>query len=385
MAQKLINSGHQVTIICGSYDGADTGLIDKFNNGVRRGIVDGIQVIELEIEYSNSQSFLQRTIAFMKYAVKSMGLTIKEDYDLLFATTTPLTAAIPAIFARWFRFKPYIFEVRDLWPELPKEMGVITNPVILGLMSVLEWLAYRNARALVALSPGIKNGIVRKGVNPDKVALIPNGCDISIFGTDDNDLWQPDSIADDDFLAIYSGTHGIANGLDNVLNAAAQLKATGRDNIKIVLIGNGKLKAELVKQAKERELTNVIFLDPVKKSELSKLMRRADVGLQVLANIPAFYYGTSPNKFFDYISAGLPVVTNYPGWIADLISEGNCGKAVPADDAVAFADALSFLSDNRNLLPEMGKNSFTLAKSSFDRELLSDHFVDWLERWEHKH
>ena len=300
------------------------------------------------------------------------------DYDLLFATTTPLTAGIPGIAARWLRGKPFVFEVRDLWPELPKEMGVITNPLLLGLLSFLEWSSYRSAHRLIGLSPGIVTGIVKRGVAEKDIALVPNGCDLGIFGVE-TAPWRPAGVAADDLMAIYTGTHGIANGLNAVLDVAVELKHRGRDDIKLVLVGQGKLKQELLVRAEQEHLDNVIFHPPVNKVKLAGLMASADIGMQILANVPAFYYGTSPNKFFDYIAAGLPVLNNYPGWLAGMIDENQCGFAVPPDSPLAFAEALVTAADNRAELLTMGVNARKLAESKFDRSCLADTWVRCLE------
>ena len=179
-------------------------------------------------------------------------------------------------------------------------------------------------------------------------------------------------------MAVFTGAHGVANGLDAVLDAAMSLKAKGRNDIKLVFIGEGKLKQVLAIRAENEGLSNCIFLDGIPKKQLSGLLAQANIGLMILANVPAFYYGTSPNKFFDYIAAGLPVLNNYPGWLADLINQHGCGIVVKPDDPEAFADALIHGADNRHILKEMGRCARELAIKQFDRHILSDKFVDIL-------
>lgn len=377
MARRLIHHGHKVTMVCGSYGGGETGLDSTFVSGKREGLVDGIRIIEFDLAYSNSDGFLKRGMTFVKFALKSIGLVFTEKYDVLFATTTPLTAGVPGICARWLRGKPFVFEVRDLWPELPKEMGVIKNPVILGLMSLLEWASYHSAHRCIGLSPGIVEGIKKRGVDENKILMVPNGCDLSIF-SQLSEPWRPKGVTEQDLMAIFTGTHGIANGLDAVLSAASELQSRGRDDIKLVLVGQGKLKPQLESRAQELQLKNVIFHSPVNKHKLAGLMASADIGMQVLANIPAFYYGTSPNKFFDYIAAGLPVINNYPGWLAGMIELQQCGFAVEPENAKAFADALEQAADNREILVKMGFRAKELADAQFNRNQLADKWVEWV-------
>ncbi|KXO73788.1 glycosyltransferase WbuB [Acinetobacter venetianus] len=377
MAQSLIRNGHQVTMVCGSFGAGQTGLTQPFNKGMRRGMVDGIDIIEFELPYSNALSFLKRILIFLSFAFKSIKVALIEQYDVVFATTTPLTAGIPGIFAKWFRRKPFVFEVRDLWPELPKAMGVIKNPIVLWMMSVLEWTSYHSADRLVGLSPGIVDGIIKRGIAPEKVASIPNGCDLDIFASE-HQAWRPEGVQPTDLMAIFTGTHGLANGLNAVLDAAVELKKRQRMDIKLVLVGDGMQKKALLERAAELQLDNVIFHDPVNKAKLAGLMASADIGLQILANVPAFYYGTSPNKFFDYISAGLPVLNNYPGWLAELITNKQCGFAVPPENPQAFADALEEAADHREKLLEMGKNCQQVATEQFNRSILSQKFSDWV-------
>lgn len=378
-ARRLVARGHQVTMVCGSAATGKTGLSGPFVGGIRRGGVDGIDVIEVEVAYSNRLSFVQRALAFLKFAYRSTRLALSEPCDLVFATSTPLTAAIPGVAAAWLRKRRFVFEVRDLWPELPRAMGVIRNPIVLGAMSALEWLAYRSATACVALSPGIAEGIRRRSRPSAAVHVIPNGCDNDLFGIQAAAAWRPEQVAPTDLLAIFPGAHGIANGLDAVLDAAKVLQKRGRRDIKILLVGDGMMKPRLMQRVNEEGISNVVFLDPVSKTRLAGLMQAADVGLMTLKNVPEFYRGTSPNKFFDFIAAGKPVVNNYPGWLAEMISTHRCGLVVPPDDPEAFASALEFAASHRNELVDMGRAAQRLARDEFDRDLLANRFCNLIE------
>jgi len=381
MAKALIRSGHSVTMVCGSYAQGNTGLTAPFTKGRRRGVVDGIDVIEFNLTYGNNMGFARRVVVFAKFALSSAVIALREPADVVFATTTPLTAGIPGILARWLRRKPFVFEVRDLWPELPKAMGVITNPIVLCLLSILEWMSYQSANRLIGLSPGIVAGIAARGVDKSRIAMVPNGCDLDLFANQVNP-WRPVGVRDDQLLAIFTGTHGNANGLDAVLNAARMLKDLGRDDIRIALVGQGREKKRLQKRARIEHLDNVLFLDPVPKAQLTGLMTGADVGLQVLRNVPAFYYGTSPNKFFDYIAASLPVINNYPGWLAELITDNNCGLTVAPDDPSAFAASLIAAAEDPKALKIKAVNARQLAQTQFSRRQLSETWVEWVTNGE---
>ena len=379
MARAARRKGHEVLVVCGSFDASSTGLEGEFEKGLRRGLVDGIEVMEFHMPYSNDQSLFDRTLIFLKFSFSATMVALKERYDLVFCTSTPLTIALPGIFSKWIRRKPFVFEVRDLWPELPKAMKVVTNPLVLGLMSGLEFFAYRSADACIALAPGIAEGIQRRLEQKGDIHLIPNGCDLKLFNSSNGDRWRPKELEGKGFIAIFTGAHGVANGLDAVLDAGVELKRRNRMDITLAFIGQGKLKSTLVERAKKEGLQNCIFLDPVPKEKLARLMNEVDLGLMILANVPAFYHGTSPNKFFDYIAAGLPVLNNYPGWLSDLISENDCGFVVEPDNPIMFADELERIADNRTGLEAKGKNARALAGRSFDRTLLANDWIEVLE------
>lgn len=380
MAKNLIARGHDVTMVCGSGQMSHTGLSSISKNGMRSGIVDGINVIEYDIPYSNYYGFMKRIWVFILFAWGSIKIAMTYKYDVLFATSTPLTAGIPGIIAKILRRKTFVFEVRDLWPEIPIQMGIIKNPIIIYLMSALEWLCYHSADACIGLSPGIVKGIIKRGVKEDRVAMIPNGCDLDLFNPLSVNPERPEGVNSDDFILVFTGAHGLANGLNDVLDVAQVIKKRKLNKIKFVFIGDGKTKPQLIKRAEECKLNNCIFIDPVNKIKITEYLRGANIGLMVLKNIPAFYYGTSPNKFFDYMAIGLPVINNYPGWLAELIKKNNCGIAVVPESPDLFADAVEYLYKRPLLLEQMGINARKLAEQEFNRINLAKDFADFIEK-----
>lgn len=381
VSKRLLACDHQVTMVCGAASMSKSGLSGPFLRGRREGNVDGIYVIELELPYSNYDSFLRRAWTFLRFAFRSVALALRQDYDVVFATSTPLTAALPGIAARWLRRKPFVFEVRDLWPELPRAMGVFHNPLLLSMMDWLEFAAYHSATSCIALSPGIAQGITRRGVPESRVVIAPNGCDLDLFSPD---LAQPlpevPGLPPDAFVATFTGAHGVANGLGAILDAAAELQMRRRTDIFFVFIGDGKEKPTLIERARREKLENCLFVDPMPKKILAQfLCRRANVGLMILANVPAFYYGTSPNKFFDYLASGLAVLVNYPGWMAEMVTAQCAGVAVPPQDPGAFADALMRMADARAATAEMGPRGRNFAKREFLQTTLAQRCVSVME------
>jgi glycosyltransferase involved in cell wall biosynthesis len=377
MAKYLIGKGHKVTMVFVESPRLKSPLKDKpYTKGRRRGNYEGIDLIEFNLRYSNKMNMVKRSLIFLRYSFRSIGLVFREKFDVVLATSTPLTAGIPGIVMKLSgKKKTFVFEVRDLWPELPRAMGVIKNRFFLRVMEYLESLSYNKADACIALSPGIETGIKDRLKKDKPVYMIPNGCDLQLFNPGSYAKTIYPGCDEKDFISVFIGAHGIANGLDSALDAAAELKKTkSAGNIKIALIGDGMLKDHLIKRAEEEELDNVIFISPVPKKEIVNYLHAADLGLMLLADIPAFYYGTSPNKFFDYISSGLPVLNNYPGWLAEMIKDNNLGIVTSPGDAREFANALVKLSGDRDRLKDMRREARNFAEVNFDWQILAAGF-----------
>jgi glycosyltransferase involved in cell wall biosynthesis len=378
-ARALVQRGHHVTMVCGRNERSAFTLPFDPVRGCYYGMVEGIELIGLPLGYSNRDNVAKRSLIFLRFAMRSAMIARASNHDVLFATSTPLTAAVPGIVGKLFRRgRPFIFEVRDLWPELPRALGM-KNPILLLGMSTLESLAYRCADAIIALAPGIAQGVINRSASGKRVEMIPNGCDLDLFHPANRRPLELPGIAAGDFVAGFTGAHGRANGLDALLNVALELKRRGNNRIKFALFGEGSCKDALVARAHAEGLDNCLFFASVRKTEIARITASFDCGLQILANLRPFYYGTSPNKFFDYISAGIPVLNNYPGWLADLINEHHCGIAVPPDNAVAFADALCRLAADPVETKRMGMRARQLAESKFSRRQMSNAFCDLIE------
>jgi glycosyltransferase involved in cell wall biosynthesis len=242
----------------------------------------------------------------------------------------------------------------------------------------MERRIYRAAARVIGLAPGIVDGVCRTGYPAERVLLIPNGCDLELFQPSDARLDDTRFGDPGELRLAFTGAHGPANGLDAVIDAAAELARRGETGIRFLMVGDGACKPQLSARAAMLGLTSISWIDPIPKLELGQLLPRIDVGMQLLADIPAFYRGTSPNKFFDYIAAGIPVLNNYPGWLAEMIEQHACGVVVPPGDPAAFADAVVTLRDDPQGRRRMGSAARTLAESRFARDALSARFIDCL-------
>src|SRR5690606_14665623 len=299
MAKRLVAAGHEVHMITSWVK--DTDKIDWFNEDI-----DGIKVHWYPNPYNNKMSFKKRIHAFLRFAYAAMRKVATIPADIVFATSTPLTIAIPAVLGARKQKIPMVFEVRDLWPEVPIAMGVLKKPYQVFLAKRLEKWAYKNSAHVVALSPGMKEGIVAAGYPKSKVSVIPNSCDNLLFEVDDkkfkkfvqDNTWLPNGK-----VIIYTGTFGIVNDVGVTIELAKELKKRNSD-IKILLIGDGAEYEKVYQKALDENVLNhsLYIRRQVSKKEIPYYLKYASMASSFAIDLPAIQ-ANSANKFFDALAA----------------------------------------------------------------------------------
>ena len=363
LAKGLVDHGIEVELI--TSHNADR---EEFRN------IDGIKVHYLPVYYDNEQSFPKRVFAFYKF----MRLSRKKAHqisnpDVVYATSTPLTIGLSALKIKKDLGIPYYFEVRDLWPEAPFQMGVIKNKYLKRYLKYIEKMVYENADKIIALSPGIKSLILKEMPNL-KVHVIPNMSDVDFFvpETKNPELEQLFQV-EDKFVISYFGAIGATNHLEYLLAAAnASLKAALP--VQFFIIGKGSQLKKLKYLAKHFGLANLRFLDFQNKYNLKRVLNITDAAYVSFAARPILETN-SPNKFFDALASGKLIITNTKGWVKDICEENHCGFYYDPDNPDHFAVKLKEFIENREQLytyqtsaREVGETTF--SKSSQINKLL---------------
>jgi len=374
--RHLAGRGHDVTMITSGLANAEFPVPEGKTHAEHE--VDGIRVVSVAAAYNNPHMGTglkgwQRMLQFYAFAraATRVGKTLAKP-DVVFATHTPLTVGLAGIALQRHFGIPFVFEVRDLWPEALVNVGALNNPAAIWWLRRMARKIYRKADHIVALSPGMKEGIVRTGIASDKVTVIPNGSDLDLFRPNlDGSAARKRLGLGDRFAGVYFGAMGLANGLDYVVEAGRILTERKADHIVLVLHGGGGKRDELQALAKRYQLRNVVFSDLVPdKSEVARLVAGCDVCMTIYR--AAKEHTWSPNKMFDSLAAGKPVLINVAGWLGETIEDNQCGRSLAPDRPEALADALMELAGDPALCETMGQNARALAKREFDRHLLAE-------------
>lgn len=377
-ARRWVADGHEVTIVTSS-----SRLPEEYDRKLfTDGEIDGIAVRSVRVHYSNYMGYGRRMWSFIMFTLGATWLaSTAGKHDVVFATSTPLTVGIPGWVAATLRRTPFVFEVRDLWPEAAIQMGALKRTGMLArIAKSLERFLYHQSADVIALSPGMAAGVVAEGVAPEHVHLVPNCSDLDLFhpGEKDAAFLGSHGIGPDAFIVGYAGAIGPSNAVEAIVPEAARtLHERGRDDIIFVIAGDGKSLPTL--RAAVEGLDNVRFVGSLPKKDVPVLTRSADVLMTLFADVPILATN-SPNKFFDGLASGRPMIVNSPGWTKELVEESACGAYVPAGDGVALADTIERLAADPGALAQMGRNARQLAQERFDRTLQAERLLNILKQ-----
>lgn len=343
--------------------------------------IKNMTIHSTDTEYSNSMSYTRRLLSFMHFIIKSIKIGIRiREFDIVFATSTPLTIAIPAIIISRWRRRPFVFEVRDVWPDIPIGLGILTNPLLVFIARLTEHIVYGKASHIIALSTGMRENITGKGVPGSKISVVTNMSNIDLFSEAESIRQRIDEELSTagKTICIYAGTLGYANNVDYILESAKK-SAELDSSVHYIIAGDGRQGPELTAKAQRENIENVTFIPSIAKEDVVSYIKSSDIGLSVFLN-NSVLFDNSANKFFDYLAAGKPVLINYGGWQNDVIENTGCGYICDGDNPADMAERIDYLSRNPDLIEEMGQRSLELGRERFSRNNAVRHIESILRR-----
>lgn len=368
MAKRLVTWGHAVHIVTSDRQPASQA------RSWRETDEGGIHVHWCPVKYDHTFTYRERINAFFSFAVKAAAKAAALDGNVIFASSTPLTIALPAMYAAKRKHIPMVFEVRDLWPEMPIAVGALKNPVVIWAARLLEKAAYHASAHVVALSPGMKAGIVQRGYPAEQVSVIPNSCDVELFDVPaeyGQEFRTKYSWLAQRPLIVYVGTFGMINGVSYLAQVAKAVSAIDPD-IRFLLVGTGKEEAMVKNLAQELGVLgqNFFMLPPMAKKDIPAVLSAADIATSTVIDIKETW-NNSANKFFDALASGTPVAINHEGWQADILRKSGAGIVLDAQNIQQAAEELVSALHDPEWLQRAGCAARQLAQTEFAREILA--------------
>lgn len=380
LAQHLLSQQHSFAVVTSNVGYLTGARLSAHSGLVTEEHVDGIRILRAYTYPSLHRSFVWRVFAFFSFMFTAVIAGLRAgSVDVVMGTTPPIFQSVSAWVVAFLRGRPFLLEVRDLWPEFAVSMGVLRNPILIALSRWLEHFLYAAADHILVNSPAYRDYLMAKNVPADKVTVIPNGVTPEMF--------DPDGIGasmrahwgiEGKFVAMYAGALGLANDIHTILGAAELLRENHA--IQFVLVGDGKERAALEAYVARRGLTNVLFTGSQPKSVMADVLAAADVCIATLQNIPMFTT-TYPNKVFDYMAAGRPTLLAIDGVIRQVVEAAEGGIFVPPGNPHALALAVLALSTNQDAVRAMGRSARRYVEAHFNRADQAQDFerlVTWM-------
>lgn len=372
-AKEWVEKGHEVTVVTSIYSKSDLTakkLIEDQN-------YEGIHLKVINVRVDNKQPFLKRIWTFILYSALSSWYALTLPADVVIASSGPITVGIPGLIARLVRRRKLVFETRDLWPEGAIELGIIKNKWVIKLAFWFEKFCYQNSQLIVALSPGMKDYIDKKSGHPNVIS-VTNAANIELFANPSPFVSIHPSLQPKHY-AIYTGNIGLVNNCYLLLNAARIIQKSQQDDLKILIVGDGQLREEFLRIKESEGLDSLILHGLIPKTDLVGLIQNGLASLVPLANTPVLDT-SSPNKFFESLAAGIPVIQNTHGWMKDFLETHQVGFTINHDDAAGLVAHLTALKNHPNQYSDMALKAKDIAKQEFDKSVLAARFLDSLEK-----
>ena len=379
LCREWVRQGHEVTVVTG-LPNHPTGIVAPEYRGTifRREALDGITVFRNWLYATPNEGFVKRTLSHLSFMLSSIILTMPrlKGYDVIVVSSPAFFAVISAWVMSRIRRVPYVFEVRDLWPGIFIELGVLKNPIIIRVLEGIEMFLYRQAAIVVVVTHSFRDILIRRGLPPSHVATITNGVDTDTFqpGPRENDIRRQWDLSGK-FVVLYIGAHGISQALSAVLEMAQALKDD--PDVVVVFVGEGAEKKMLIEKAARMELANVRFLPGQPKHVMAWWYAAADVVLVPLRNIPLFETFI-PSKMFEIMACGRPIVGSVKGEARAILEQSGGALVVDPEDAMAMAGAIRTLRQSPELAQALGTAGEKFVRAHYDRRTLARQYLELL-------
>ena len=378
-AKRWVQSGAEVTVVT-CFPNYPTGNIPEKYKGLKyfEEEIDGVKVIRTFTYATPNKGFFKRILAYFSFMFSSVIQSKNKigKQDLVIASSPPYTVGISGMILGKIKKIPFVFEVRDLWPESIIQLGQVKNKLLIKILEHIELMMYKNAALIVGISDPFVDFISSKGVEQEKIKIIKNGVNLELFQPREINVELKNSLAlNEKFIVSYFGTFGLSQGLETILKAAEILK--DKSNIHLLLLGNGADRGKLLDLKNELKLDNVTILEPISKEELVDYYSISDLMLVPLRKLRLFN-SALPSKMFEIMAMGKPIIHTVDGEARKLLEKENVGKYVEAENYKELADTIIDVRNDHEWQSEASKNGRRLVEEKFNRNDLANEYLKLL-------
>jgi glycosyltransferase involved in cell wall biosynthesis len=381
--KRWAEAGHRVTVITCAPNCPDGVVYKGYRNRLfQREVRDGIEVIRVWTFLAPNKGTFFRIVNYLSYMLSGIVVGIfQKKPDIMIATSPQFFCGWAGIIAGRLKNVPLLLEIRDIWPESIIAVGAIKNVTVIHFIEWWEKKMYRLARHIIAVGEGYKQQLLGKGVSSQRISVVMNGVDKSIFSPRPTDTKLKSQLGiTDKFVCSYVGTIGLAAGLEVVLRAALILEETKRDNIVFLLVGSGAMRDDLEAEQKRLGLSNVIFTGRLKKSEMPAILSISDAVLVHLTKTDLFLT-VMPSKIFEAAGMARPIICGVAGHAAELVKKAGGGICIEPENPGQLVDVIDFLVDHPDKGKKMGESGYKFITEHYDRDILAENYLGIIKRY----